>query len=307
MTTLTKTALAVATGLLLSSAALADDKVKVYGKVNVTLQSDDTGKRETDIKSNASRIGVKGGLKLDNGLKAIYQVEWQVDVADNEKDNFKARSQWVGLKGNFGTVMLGRNDTAMKKSQGKVDLFNDYEADIKNLFSGDNRLDDTLTYISPKFSGFAVRATFIAQDSEKSADKNGTSISLMYGDAKLKKSKFYAAVAVDSKVAGSDTTRVTMQGKLGDLKLGAMYNESEYIDGKSKGDGFLVSAAYPVGKATLKAQYQDGDDKKKGDVVSLGVDYKLAKSVKLTGFYTDFSFDDGKEQKHLAVGMEYKF
>ena len=307
MTTFTKTALAVATGLLLSNAAIAGDKVQVYGKVNATLQSDDTGERETNVKSNASRIGVKGGLKLDDGLKAIYQVEWQVDVADDEKDNFKARSQWVGLKGNFGTVMLGRNDTAMKKSQGKIDLFNDYEADIKNLFSGDNRLDDTLTYISPKFNGFSARATFIAEDGSKSDGENGTSIALMYGDAKLKKSKFYASVAFDSKVAGSDTTRVSVQGKLGDLKLGAIYNESEYTDGTSKGDGFLVSAAYPVGKATLKAQYQDGDDKKDGDVISLGVDYKLAKSVKLTGFYTDYSFEDGKEESHLAVGMEYKF
>ncbi|MCG7531247.1 porin [Psychrobium sp. MM17-31] len=307
MTTFSKTLLAVATGLLFSGAAVADEKVQVYGKVNATLQSDDTGERETNVKSNASRIGVKGGIKLDNDLKAIYQVEWQVDVADDEKDNFKARSQWVGLQGNFGTVMLGRNDTAMKKSQGKIDLFNDYEADIKNLFSGDNRLDDTLTYISPKFNGFAVRATFIAEDGAKSDGENGTSLALMYGDSKLKKSKFYASVAFDSKVAGSDTTRVSVQGKLGDLKLGAIYNESEYIDGTSKGDGFLVSAAYPVGKATLKAQYQDGDDKKEGDVISVGVDYKLAKSVKLTGFYTDYSFEDGKEESHLAVGMEYKF
>ncbi|MGB0899399.1 MAG: porin [Psychrobium sp.] len=307
MNTFTKTAVALATGLILANTAVAGEKVKVYGKVNATLQSDDTGERTTDIKSNASRIGVKGGVKLDGNLSAIYQVEWQVNVAQDGEDNFKARSQWVGLKGDFGTVMLGRNDTAMKKSQGKVDLFNDYNADIKNLFSGDNRLDDTLTYISPKKNGFSVRATFIAESGYKSEGENGTSISLMYGDAKLKKSKFYAAVAFDSKVAGSDTTRVTMQGKLGDLKLGAIYNESEYTDGTSDGDGFLVSAAYPVGKATLKAQYQDSDDKKSGDVVSVGVDYKLAKNIKLTGFYTDFSFDDGKEKSHLAVGMEYKF
>lgn len=307
MNTLTKTAVAIATTLVLSNAAFAGEKVKVYGKVNATLQSDDTGERETNVKSNASRIGVKGGIKLDDGLSAIYQVEWQVDVADDEKDNFKARSQWVGLKGNFGSVMLGRNDTAMKKSQGKVDLFNDYNADIKNLFSGDNRLDDTLTYISPQFNGFSVRATFIAEDNAKSNDKNGTSLALMYGDAKLKKSKFYAAVAVDADVAGSDTTRVTLAGKLGAVKLGAMFNESEKYDGSSKGDGFLVSAAYNIGKATLKAQYQDGDDKKAGSATSIGVDYKLAKNVKLTGFYSDFSFDDDSEASHLAIGMEYKF
>jgi len=307
MNTFTKTAIALATGLILSNGAVASEKVKVYGKVNATLQSDDTTERETNVKSNASRIGVKGSVKIDDSLSAIYKVEWQVDVADDEKDNFKARSQWVGLKGDFGSIMLGRHDTAMKLSQGKIDLFNDYNADIKNLFSGENRLDDTLSYVSPSMNGFKFGATFVAEDNAKSGDKNGTSIALMYGDAKLKKSNLYAALAFDSDVAGSDTTRLTVNGKIGDLKLGAMFNDSEKSDGTSQGDGFLVNAAYKVGKATYKVQYQDGDDKKSGDVASIGVDYKLAKNVKLTGFYTDYSFDDSTEASHLAIGMEYKF
>jgi len=307
MNTFTKTAIALATGLILSNGAVASEKVKVYGKVNATLQSDDTTERETNVKSNASRIGVKGSVKIDDSLSAIYKVEWQVDVADDEKDNFKARSQWVGLKGNFGTIMLGRHDTAMKLSQGKIDLFNDYNADIKNLFSGENRLDDTLSYVSPSMNGFKIGATFVAEDNAKSGDKNGTSIALMYGDAKLKKSNLYAALAFDSDVAGSDTTRLTVNGKIGDLKLGAMFNDSEKSDGTSQGDAFLVNAAYKVGKTTYKVQYQDGDDKKSGDVTSIGVDYKLAKSVKLTGFYTDYAFDDNTEASHLAIGMEYKF
>jgi len=312
MKTYTKTAIALATSMVLSNAALAagplsNDLITVYGKVNVTLQSDDTDERETNLESNASRIGIKGGLKIDDGLTAIYQLEWQVDVADDEDDNFKSRNQWVGLKGNLGSVMLGRNDTALKKSQGKVDLFSDYNGDIKVLFSGENRLDDTVTYISPTFNGFKVRATLIAEDSKKSEGETGTSIALMYGDSGLKKSKFYAAIALDSDVAGSDTARVTVSGKIGDLKLGAMFNDSEYADGSSDGDGFLVSAAYNVGKVTYKAQYQDSDDKVEAESFSLGVDYKLAKSFKLTAFYTDFSYEDNSDADHLAIGMEYKF
>jgi len=312
MKTYTKTAIALATSMMLSNAALAagplsNDLITVYGKVNVTLQSDDTDERKTNLESNASRIGIKGGLKIDDNLKAIYKLEWQVDVADDEDDNFKSRSQWVGLEGNFGSVMLGRNDTALKKSQGKVDLFSDYNGDIKVLFSGENRLDDTVTYLSPTFNGFKVAATLIAEDNKKSEGETGTSIALMYGDSGLKKSKFYAAVALDSDVAGSDTTRVTVSGKIGDLKLGAMFNDSEYADGSSDGDGFLVSAAYNVGKVTYKAQYQDSDDKVEAESFSVGLDYKLAKSFKLTAFYTDFSYEDNSDADHLAIGMEYKF
>lgn len=303
---------AIATSLLMSGIAFcgvatADEKLTVYGKVNATLQSNDTTERETDVKSNASRIGVKGGIAVNDSLKAIYKVEWQVDVADDEADLFKARNQWVGLKGNFGSVVIGRNDTMLKVAQGKIDLFNDLSGDIKNVFNGENRLDDTVTYVSPSFSGFSFGATFIAEDNKKSGGKNGSSIALMFGDKKLKKSNIYAAVALDSDVAGRDTTRVAVQGKIDDLKLGAIWNDSEKADGSGEGDAFLVSAAYKLGATTLKAQYADGDDKIAADSVSVGADYKLAKNVKIFGFYTDYSFDDNSDKSHLALGMEYKF
>ena len=313
MKTFNRNAVALATSLLISGIAFsgtvsADEKLTVYGKVNVTLQSNDKdGTSDTDVKSNASRIGIKGSTKINDSLKAIYKVEWQVDIADNEDKLFKARSQWIGLKGNFGAVMIGRNDTMLKLSQGKVDQFNDYNGDIKNLFNGENRLDDTVTYISPSFSGFKLGATLITEDSKGSNSKNGTSIALMYGDAKLKKSDIYAAIAMDSDVKGRDTVRASVQVKFSDLKLGAIWNDSEKDDGTDQGDGFLVIAAYKIGATTLKAQYSDSDDKKSGDVVSVGADYKLAKNVKVFAFYTDYSFDDSSDASHLALGMEYKF
>ena len=303
-----KSAIALTAGLLLSGGAMANSGVTVYGKINASFQSDDVDDvAKTNVKSNASRFGVKGKHSINSSLTAIYKLEWQVDVADDENDNFKARSQWVGLKGDFGTVLLGRNDSMLKSSQGKIDLFNDLNADLKNMFNGDNRLDDTLSYLSPSMKGFSIGATVIAQDNKKSDGETGTSLALMYGDSSLKRSALYASVALDSDVAGRNTTRVTVNGKLGDFKLGAMFNTSEKVDGTDDGDGFLVNVAYTIDKTTLKAQYQDSDDKVQGTGLSLGVDYKLAKTVKLYAFYTDFSLDNGSDSSHLAVGMEYKF
>ena len=62
----------------------------------------------------------------------------------------------------------------MKQSQGKVDLFNDLEGDIKNVFKGENRLGDTISYASKDFSGFKVLATYVAED-DVDAD-NGYSV-----------------------------------------------------------------------------------------------------------------------------------
>ncbi|MFT4995406.1 MAG: putative porin, partial [Paraglaciecola sp.] len=99
------------------------DPVTLYGKANVSAQAADEGQGDfTELKSNASRVGVKGEVKLDNNIEVLYLLEWQVDLADNSgSDNIKSRNQYVGLKGNFGTVLVGRNDTVLKKSQGKID------------------------------------------------------------------------------------------------------------------------------------------------------------------------------------------
>ena len=148
----------------------------VYGKVNVSLQSSDKGDgSETELKSNASRLGFKGSQKLDSGLTIIYKYEMQVDVTgDNDKgDNISARNQYIGLEGDFGQILLGRNDTVFKKSQGKFDLFNDYNADIKKLWKGDNRLSDSITYYSPKFSGVQFGISYILDEEN---DDSATSV-----------------------------------------------------------------------------------------------------------------------------------
>ncbi|AUJ71240.1 porin [Pseudoalteromonas sp. NC201] len=307
---LTKTALALS--LLSAFTFQANAEVDVYGKANVSVQSSDDGAGSaTEIKSNASRFGFKGSEKLDSGLEVIYKLEFQVDVSDadskGDKDNITARNQYVGLKGNFGEVVIGRNDTALKQSQGKLDQFNDLEGDIKVLFKGENRLGDSISYKSPSFNGFRVLGSFIAEDSEEG--ENGFSTALTYGDAGLKESAVYAAIAADSEVNGYDTVRFTVQGKVADFKLGAMYQTQEKVDGNAEADGYLLNAAYKLGNATLKAQYQviDFDAGDKVDGVSVGVDYKLAKNAKVYGFYSTFDADNQVEKDYLGLGIEYKF
>ncbi|GAA72744.1 porin [Pseudoalteromonas sp. BSi20439] len=294
----------------LSFNALAE--VDIYGKANVTVQSSDDGEGSfTEIKSNASRFGLKGSEKISDGLEAVYKFEFQVDVSDadskGDKDNISARNQYVGFKGSFGQVVIGRNDTALKQAQGKLDLFNDLEGDIKNTFKGENRLGNSVSYASNSYEGFKVLASFIAED-DKDA-KNGYSVALTYGDAGLKKSAVYAAVAADSEVNGYDVVRATVQGKIEDFRLGAMYQTQEKVDGSAEADGYLVNAAYLMGSNTFKVQYQtmDFDDSDDKSAVSVGVDHKLNKNLKVFGFYSSFDMDNNVDQDYLALGMEYKF
>ncbi|AZQ85260.1 porin [Colwellia sp. Arc7-635] len=305
--TYNKIAVALLSSLSLSSFA-AD--VDIYGKANLSLQSSDEGEGSfSEVKSNASRIGLKGTHDLGDGLTVIYKAEFQVDLdGDSEAgDSITDRNQYVGLAGSFGEVLLGKNDTMLKQSQGKVDLFSDLNGDIKNLWKGENRMADTVSYKSPEFNLFKVGVTYIAEDSVDA--ENGVSVAVFYGDAKLKKSNIFASIAVDSEVKGYDITRATVQGKISGVVLGAMVQTQEKVDGSAEMDGFMVSAKYKMDKITFKGQYQaadfkDGDDK---SGITVGADYSLAKSTKLYTFYTSFDMDSGADEDYLAAGIEYNF
>jgi predicted porin len=303
----TKNILAIAVLSSLSVSAFAAD-LNLYGKANLTVQSSDDGEGSyTEVKSNASRIGLKGTHALEDGLEVVYKAEFQVDLDGDSDDNITSRNQYIGLRGAFGEVLVGKNDTVLKQSQGKVDLFSDLNGDIKSLFEGENRLSDTITYKSPKFSGIQLGVTYIAEDSVDG--ESGVSLSAVYGDAKLKKSDIYASVAVDSEVDGYDVIRATVQGKVADITLGAMLQTQENVEGTEEMDGVVLSAKYTVNKMTYKGQFQaanykDGDDQ---TGITVGVDYKLAKSTKLFAFYTNFDLDTQEDNEYLAVGVEYNF
>ncbi len=316
---LVKTIIAIATCSALTLPVMAADmpSVDIYGRADLSFQSSDSGEGSfTEVKSNASRIGFQGGYAIDENLKVIYKAEFEVDL-DGDGDVWKARNQYVGLKGGFGEVLLGKNDSMLKQSQGKTDLFSDYNGDIKYLWVGENRLKDTVTYKSPKFSGFQLGVTYQAEDEKDGQDSS--SIAAFYGDKKLKKSKVFASIAIDSDVKGKskdgaaigyfDTVRATVQGKLAGFTLGLMVQNQENIDTGAEMDGFMVSARYKFGAATLKGQYQIADHKagEERSGISAGVDYKLASSTKLYAFYTSFDMDTDNDEDYLAAGIQYNF
>lgn len=316
--------------------------VDIYGKANVSLQSSDDGGYNSDgtrtdsyteIKSNASRLGFKASQEISEDLKVVvkYEVQVNIDEDDGNGDTFESRNQYVGLESKtFGTILIGKNDTMLKQSQGKVDLFGDYNGDIKYLWAGENRVDDSLTYYTPSFSGFKAGVTYKVEDEDGGDDS--TSAAIFYGDKSLKKSDFYASIAMDSDVKGQnkykytdkvakDIVRATFQTKVAGIVLGAMYQHEEnsdkvatdlYGNSSQEVDGFLVSAKYKVDNLTFKGQFQTAnvdDTNQDTSAASVGIDYSLAKSAKLYVWYTtnDLDADNDLDKDYVATGIEYKF
>lgn len=306
--------------LIVPAPALASDQIDVYGRINVTLQnSDEAAGEQVELQSNSSRIGVKGEEALNGNLKVIYQLEWGVNIdSEGNNDNLVPRNQFVGLEGAFGTIKVGRHDTALKQAQGDFDLFDDLEGDISKVFNGENRLKDYIGYVTPVF-GQAFSATvnfFPGEDPQAGNDgvADKTSVSLQYETDLL-----YVAVAHDNDVDGDGVTtnRVVGGHTFGPARVMLMYQQTD--NGDLKEDGFGGSLAWTFGKYVAKFQYLTADiwrtdlqanplDNRLESLLSVGLDRKLGEDTRLFGFYTTGDIGGTTESNsYLAIGIEHKF
>ncbi len=198
-----KKLIALAVASAISAPAFADNaNVTFYGKLTADIESVKSDKATIPstssttavpvpsitgsytanrVVSDASRFGLKGEDDLGDGLKGIFQIETQVEVAGNTSTFTSVRNTGIGLKSDAaGTLIIGNWDTPMKLSHNKIELFdNSTFATATNLIGrsaavtavggvnsaavADNfvtRKAGVVEYFSPKLAGFDVKAAF---------------------------------------------------------------------------------------------------------------------------------------------------
>jgi predicted porin len=345
---------ALPAAIALALAAEAAATPVVYGKMNVTVHNN-SGEVEVnnaeiesqdadELSSNASRFGIKGKTRLTDTLNAIYKVEFEIAVDDGKSDDdeLKARNTYVGLQGNFGTLIAGKHDTPVKLSQDKIDLFNDLPlGDINNTFVGENRENNIVMYTTPNLGGFSASVAVMPGEDE-GGDDDGPADHVSYS-VSYENGGLYLAVAGDDDVAHTDIIRVVGEYKFSNVALGAMWQDAEEADdgdglGSVKGplseisdaigidfaeqDGYMLSAKVKLNdKWTLRAQWAesevetaDGLAEAETEQIALGLDYAFSKQTKLFGYYSllEADGDDGVDKVDVdfdtfAIGMEHKF
>ena len=237
--------LAVAAAIAAPAAAMAD--ATMYGKLHVSVDYADVKSRLDEDESTfkgwglngqgmipgvhpSNRVGIKGSEDLGGGLKAIYQVELGVTLADSDYDinngdkgdGLNMRNSFVGLAGNWGTFLVGRHDTPLKISTGALDLFADTMADYNGTVGfHDVRADNAIAYISPNWSGFQFAGAVVpGGGSTVTGQKNidSDSIAAGWGLAGIyKNGPFYASIAYElfgKELAGTASTEVGTEGDL---------------------------------------------------------------------------------------------
>lgn len=302
---------AVAQGFAVNAMASGPIDGTVYGKINTAIIMEDkkSGADDTYLSNWSSRLGFKGKTKLDGGLYAIYKLEYGVapdEKAENADDGqiFRQRNSYVGLKGSFGKVLAGTHDTPLKKTAGKIDMFDRLpQGDIKYIIVGQERINDLIHYTSPKMAGVTVKAA--TQLQENGDGDNGTSFAATYEEGAI-----FAGIGVDSDVVGYDATRLTFQYKGKGFTAGAIYSMSEKTEANADSkDGFIISGSYKIDAINLKAQYGAGDGKKEdAELLALGADYKLGDKTKLYGYVSNYEYyaTDSKVTT-FGMGLEHNF
>tara|TARA_R110002051_G_scaffold314073_1_gene390706 strand:+ start:2836 stop:3876 length:1041 start_codon:yes stop_codon:yes gene_type:complete len=337
----------VASVLTLVSFATLAEGPSFYGRLDLAVTNSDkgattqNGKEGTVLENNFSLLGVKGSEKFANGIELLYQMEFQVEnttqTADKSGDEvvFKARNTFLGLKSDAGTVLVGRNDTVFKQSEGGIDLFGNFNADIDRMIGGQLRRADGIWYYSPVIAGLVtLNATYLMDDNYEGSDEDQYALSATLGDKGLKAQPYYIAAAYNT-IGGIDAYRGVAQVKLGEFKLGGLYQNTESQTTDQEGDSFFLNVSYNLNGVNLKAEYgQDeagfgsyyknikdvnGNAASNLDVnitqITVGADYRISKSTLVYGHYAMYEGDhkvgtatvDLEDDNIFTVGARYDF
>lgn len=282
---------------------LSDNQVVKYAFNNQYLGI--TNPFITTPQGPSNRIGVKGSEDLGNGLKAIYQVELGFSISDSNNngavnnETITMRNTFVGLSGNFGTVLMGRHDTPLKISTGPLDLFADTLADYNNTVGfQDLRVDNAVAYISPNFAGFQLAAAVHAGGGSYAFggyNNDSDSLAEAYSFAGIyKNGPWYASLAYEG--INKDLSPEGLGGTCGVVGINDIYcgygwdaqtwgkwrvglgildwngftltgiyenwNNGMFMDGQNA-DLWNVQAGYTFGQIMIKAAY--GSNNQSGD------------------------------------------
>jgi len=160
------------------------------------------------LRSNSTNFGIRGTRDFGGGLKAVFQVESGYST-DGGAGTLAGRDTFIGLQGNFGTVLYGGNiDSPYKRGvQGKDPFFATGIATQKGILGSpgfnvtsvnavggssvggnaagaqqqnagfDARLNNLVMYRSPVFSGFSGEIAYGMNEQKTSSGINPTVIS----------------------------------------------------------------------------------------------------------------------------------
>ncbi len=324
-----KKIIALAVAGLVSGAAFAQSNVQIYGIVDAAyvyskgdLLGGGTSRSLQGIQSgqwNGSRIGFKGEEALGNGLKAIFTLEYALDIDTNNGigsseaanaiynnggsgSSLAARQTFVGLASDkYGAVTVGRQ-YAPGFMLGRNDAWTGSTNSPWNRLSAINgatitpnspaRWNNSINYASPNMSGVSVRAIYGFGESVETA-------------------------TIDASTASGQAFGLGANYANGPLNLDVAYQATKSVataaqeSGKSR-DEWYIGGSYDFKVVKVLGSYQSNKRKdlieQDSSVWQIGVSAPIGANGSLMASYGQAKVDDfstGLDDKTKSYGISY--
>ncbi|HJV59436.1 MAG TPA: porin [Albitalea sp.] len=329
------------TAVALASAAAAQAQVTnnnasvtLYGIVDAYVQVAHGASSLSRTQSgglSGSRLGFKGNEDLGGGLRAIFAIESGINLDDgtNGQGAFWGRQAYVGLTSPYGQVSLGRQygslytlssdfseftNGPIGASTSVIGGFGGYEpvrgatATTATGNGGPGRINNSIKYESPSFSGFKGGA--VVGLGEVAGSTTKTRLADVYG--RYTAGPLDAMVSlVDDRIAATSLNVRTVSAaaaySFGDVRaMGGIISVNDRSVANADGEGYWVGADYRDGLNLFKAQYlvnkqKNGDGKTQA--IGAGYQYDLSKRTALYSSLTYFKNEGSGYADRWASGL----
>ena len=342
-----KKIIALAVTALVSGAAFAQSaNVTIYGSLDMGFahRSDNVTKgvkSQNAIDSGISagnRLGFRGTEDLGNGWSALFTLEtgFAGDTGNLLQNNrIFGRQVFMGLtNNNAGTLIAGRMYTPHYSLALAIDPFKSGTVgQYRNVLAagvvagGENlfdpvRVDNTVAYVSPSFSGFNVTAAYAtnAIEQEHLGNKDDARVYALLP----RYTNGHLDIGLSFHQIKSSGTVIVYKPKItnwmlggtydfGAVKLHAFYDQNKLTSKTDAADGkklksFLLGATVPFNQHAIQASYTQGKLKEasgaktyKAHQWALGYTYSLSRR---TNFYAAYADINNKKDRaaYASVG-----
>lgn len=319
-----KSFLALAVLSSLAASASAQSSVTLFGVLDASISygSGDVSNKTALANSNntSSRFGVIGTEDLGAGLKAAFRLEGAVNNDNGSGGTTNTNNQASGSTGGGGFTFGRRSTLSLLGGFGELRVGREYTPQYWNQFlyepfgnngigssrsagwvngsagaAGGVRASNSISYLSPTFSGFDVWVmAYLGENASNAAAQagDGGGVKLSYNQGPLS-----ASVAYSSSITGVGTDNQTSNAgvsyDLGVAKLFALYTKEAYA-GIGDMVGYSLGVSAPMGADTIRASLSSNErDSARTNQFAIGYQHDLSKRTALYGTFATLTNSGG--------------
>lgn len=288
---------------LLSTGAMAQSSVTLYGRLDVSVETirfngGPTGASKTlNLLSNdGSRLGFRGVEDLGGGMRAIFRLEgaFGPDTGGPNGGFMFGRESVLGISSaTAGELMLGRNYSPVDQDAWYFDAFQyggNAASYLPQRYAA--RINNSLRYNSPKLGGFQISALYGLPENASGTPAIGRTVAAnvsyfsgpLAAKASIQQQKI--AAANPSNTNNRNDVLLGLSYNFDFAKISGAYNQRD-DDNADVYRSVNLGVNVPVGVGNIRASYtRVTQSSMRSNLVGLGYWHPLSKR---TSVYTSFA------------------